>query len=61
MDSGPFAAGKQVTVEVMVWCWITSDESDLFYTTNAEALTQVCRHVTGPGDDAPAAARAQVR
>ena len=35
VDNGPFAAGKQVTVEVTTWCWGTADRFDLYYTTNA--------------------------
>ncbi|QSQ16339.1 endopeptidase [Myxococcus landrumensis] len=35
VDQGPFAAGKQVTVEVTVWCWGTTDAFDLYYTSNA--------------------------
>ncbi|NTX03767.1 endopeptidase [Myxococcus sp. CA040A] len=36
-DQGAFATGKQVTVEVTVWCWGTTDFFDLYYTTNASA------------------------
>ncbi|MFP2906857.1 endopeptidase, partial [Pyxidicoccus sp. 3LFB2] len=35
VDNGPFAVGKQVTVEVTAWCWGTTDQFDLYYTTNA--------------------------
>jgi hypothetical protein len=35
VDQGAFAVGKQVTVEVTAWCWGTSDQLDLYYTTNA--------------------------
>ncbi|MFY1831893.1 endopeptidase [Myxococcus fulvus] len=41
VDQGPFAAGKQVTVEATVWCYSTgsSDFFDLYYTTNAASPT----------------------
>jgi hypothetical protein len=35
VDNGAFAAGKQVTVSVTAWCWGTTDQFDLYYTTNA--------------------------
>ncbi|MCE9667141.1 endopeptidase [Myxococcus stipitatus] len=39
VDNGPFAVGKQVTVEVTVWCWGSTDYFDLYYTTNAASPT----------------------
>ncbi len=34
-DHSAFGVGKQVTAEITVWCWGTSDRLDLYYTTNA--------------------------
>ncbi|MDC0710891.1 endopeptidase [Stigmatella sp. ncwal1] len=33
VDQGAFAPGKQVTVDVTVWCYGTTDGLDLYYTT----------------------------
>ncbi|MFP2957206.1 hypothetical protein ACLEPN_05070 [Myxococcus sp. 1LA] len=37
VDHGPLSVGKQVTAEVTVWCWGSTDRFDLYYTTNASA------------------------
>ena len=34
VDQGDFAPGKQVTVDITVWCYNSSDKLDLYYTTN---------------------------
>ncbi|WP_174256976.1 PepSY domain-containing protein [Myxococcus xanthus] len=37
VDHSAFSVGKQVTAEVTVWCWGTTDRFDLYYTTNTSA------------------------
>ncbi|GMU07883.1 endopeptidase [Corallococcus caeni] len=34
VDQGTITPGKQLTVDVTVWCYGTSDQLDLYYTTN---------------------------
>jgi hypothetical protein len=39
VDQGPLAPGKQVSVNVRVWCYAASDKLDLYYSSNPTAAT----------------------